>query len=85
MFHLIVSTVLRKQIMEIEEPQPHAIQDSSQDGAAGTETLNIPFPPVDWAFNTLLLSIANGMTSNDLNKAKAIFKGLIFNYCKQNL
>lgn len=39
------------------------------------EELRMPAPPQDWAFNDLLIAIANEMTDEDLEEAKARFKG----------
>ena len=33
-------------------------------------------PPLDWAFNILLVKIDNGMTSKELEEVKTFFKGL---------
>lgn len=39
------------------------------------EELRMPTPPVDWALNDLLIKIADELTTDDFEKAKAMFKG----------
>ena len=39
------------------------------------EEIRMPAPPADWAFNDLLVNIANEMTEEDLDEAKSRFKG----------
>lgn len=49
---------------------------SAEDGNEDEkEEIRMPAPPVDWAFNDLLVNIANEMTEEDLEDAKARFKG----------
>lgn len=61
--------------MDASEYSATAHNPSSNTDDDEKEELTMPAPPQDWAFNDLLIAIANQMTNEDLDEAKARFKG----------
>lgn len=62
--------------MDASEYSATAHNPSSNTDDDEKEELTMPAPPQDWAFNDLLIAIANQMTNEDLDEAKARFKGI---------
>ena len=62
--------------MDTTEQQASGCAQSSEDNEDEKEELRMPTPPLDWAFNNLLIVIANEMTREDLEQSKAMFKGI---------
>ena len=61
--------------MDADDTQAKSTLVTLQDGREKKE-FKTKTPPLDWAFNILLVKIDNGMTSKELEEVKTFFKGL---------